>query len=173
MATEQFTEEWRPIRDLPYEVSSHGRVRRSAGGHATYIGRLLSGGVCRGYRYVSLCVGTRSKMRPVHQLVAEAFLGSRPTGKVVNHKDGDRQNNFVTNLEWVTPSENLQHAHDTGLIHPARGERHHNAKLTSENVVAMREAYLSGESALSISKRFAVSHSNAWLIVNGKSWRII
>jgi len=59
-----------------------------------------------------------------HHLVALAFLGNPPRGKLqVNHLDGDRSNNKPTNLEWSNQQDNIQHAWDTGLIHKRRMHR--------------------------------------------------
>lgn len=68
----------------------------------------------KGYRVVTLCEGGRQHKRYVHRLIAEAFHGP-PLGLNVNHKDGDKTNNRVENLEWVTARENNQHAINTGL----------------------------------------------------------
>lgn len=57
----------------------------------------------------------KSKYKYVHRLVAKLFIGSRPKGCIVNHKDGHKDNNHVNNLEYMTQSENVQHAVDNGL----------------------------------------------------------
>lgn len=62
-------------------------------------------------------VTIRHKKYPVHRLVATTFLepADRPDRKYVNHKDGNKQNNTISNLEWVTSAENAQHAIRLGL----------------------------------------------------------
>ena len=67
---------------------------------------------CGGYYRVNI----NGRGRDVHRLVAEAFLGQPKPGFEVNHKDGNKLNNHVSNLEWVTHLENVQHAYRTGLI---------------------------------------------------------
>ena len=68
-----------------------------------------------GYGRITLCYEGRRDLVFVHRLVAEAFLVN-PAGKpFVNHKDGNKLNNHVENLEWCTCQENIQHAWDTGL----------------------------------------------------------
>ena len=64
-----------------------------------------------------------NKTKPfrIHVLVLEAFVEARPLGLVSNHKDGDKNNNHITNLEWVTRAENNLHAYRTGLKIPHRG----------------------------------------------------
>lgn len=70
-----------------------------------------------GYFRVGLtCQGRKNESRGVHQLVARAFIPNPENKPQINHKDGNKQNNNVENLEWVTPSENTKHAVDTGLI---------------------------------------------------------
>ena len=69
-----------------------------------------------GYEYVHLCNGKgKTKLFRVHRLVAEMFIPNPNNLPEVNHKDGDKLNNNVKNLEWCTYSENLKHAWDMGL----------------------------------------------------------
>jgi hypothetical protein len=101
-------EVWKPIEEYPnYEVSSHGRVR-SFGSHIkkTHI----NGG---GYYVV---IFQRSKKLRVHILVAKTFIDNPNNHPIINHIDGNKLNNHVSNLEWTTYSENTLHAHKTGLI---------------------------------------------------------
>lgn len=85
----------------------------------------------RGYLRV-VCGG---KLRSVHALVAEAFIGPRPSGLEVNHKDGDKRNNRPENLEYVTRSENMRHCFRIGLGNPPRGDNHFSVKLKSAEQV--------------------------------------
>jgi hypothetical protein len=91
-----------------YEVSDQGQVRRA--------GRVLRDQhVPGGYRKVQLWKDGRPHNRLVHCLVAEAFLGPVPVGQEVNHRDGDKTHNAVSNLEYLTRSDNNRHAYRTGL----------------------------------------------------------
>lgn len=98
-----------------YEVSDLGRVRRRTPSHATHVGRLLKPYPNRGYPAVSIWRDGKRYQPSVHSMVATAFLGPRPEGQQINHKDGDTLNPRLDNLEYVTPSENTQHAIKTGL----------------------------------------------------------
>ena len=67
--------------------------------------------------YLSYTVNNPTKSYKIHQLVAKTFIPNNDENKIiVNHKDGNKLNNNVNNLEWVTASENVQHAIDNGLI---------------------------------------------------------
>ena len=109
------TEVWKPISGFEkhYEVSNLGRVKRLTGFSA---GQCLRPGIS-GTKYpnVVLHVHNKRNTRRIHLLVAEAFLGPRPKGYEVNHKDGNKQNAAASNLEYVTPSENHLHAFRIGL----------------------------------------------------------
>lgn len=107
-------EEWRPIKEnCNYSVSNLGNVRND---HTNHIFTPCVRSCSSPYLSVVLPVGNGAyKHFNVHRLVGEAFLGIPDTGLVINHKDGDKQNNCVDNLEWVTRSENDKHAYKMGL----------------------------------------------------------
>ena len=104
--------EWRTIPECPnYEVSNTGKVRNKT------TNRTLSPGITKaGYAQVNLPSENGQKNRYVHRLVARVFIGDPNDDQEVNHKDGHKLNNFATNLEWVTSSENTRHAVENGLI---------------------------------------------------------
>lgn len=130
---------WIAIKDYEgiYEVSSSGKVRSverimtlSTGRRMAFHGALLKPMLDRlGYKYVELCDHGSSKICFIHVLVAEHFVGERPSANHrVNHKDGRKWNNYYKNLEWLTQSENLKHAYDTGLRRKPIGENNPNYK---------------------------------------------
>lgn len=109
MATQEIPEEWRPVEGWPYEVSSLGRVRRSAPGRRTFVGRICSAMRCKKTGYFAVQLSRDDKFwRPnVHRLVCIAFRGKPPSaGHQVAHNDGNKSNNARDNLRWATPSEN-------------------------------------------------------------------
>jgi hypothetical protein len=97
-------EEWILIDNYDnYEVSTLGNVRNSK------TGRILKLTCKGGYLFTGLCQNSNSKTLPVHRLVALAFIDNPENKPQVNHKDKNRSNNNVSNLEWSTASENSIH----------------------------------------------------------------
>lgn len=90
-------------------VSDTGRVLSYKSGKWRELKPGLSG---RGY--LTICVG-HDKTKPVHRLVAQTYIPNLDRKQQVNHIDGDKLNNRVSNLEWATASENEKHAYKTGL----------------------------------------------------------
>lgn len=104
-------ETWKDIDGFPdYQVSDQGRVRNKETGYILKPG--LSG---NGYYTVSLYKNNKGHTKHLHELIAEAFIGKREKGMTINHKDGDKTNNDLSNLEIVTYSDNLRHAYENGL----------------------------------------------------------
>lgn len=105
-----------------------------------------------GYLQVDLWKANKGTKFAVHRLVAEAFIPN-PDGKLeVNHKDGNRANPAMDNLEWVTSSENSYHAYRHGAA-TQEGKR----KLTEQDYLVIFERFLKGEAFASILKDFTIS----------------
>lgn len=132
-------------------------------------GRLLKQEKTRnGYMRVTLCVGGTTKRFLSHRLVAGVFLPNPHGLPCINHKDGDKQNNDVMNLEWCTISHNNQHAIDELGKQAPFGINHYNAKLTDEDVRSIRAARQAGESCRSIGRRYELSHQHVSAMTYGK-----
>jgi hypothetical protein len=102
-------EVWKPIEGYEdYEVSSFGRVK-SFKSKKNIVGRILKPNLVKGYFVVSLCKDKKKKTIWIHQLVAAAFLNYRhdKVNSVVNHVDGNKTNNYLSNIEIVTQRRNL------------------------------------------------------------------
>lgn len=172
---------WKPIPLPPfnerYEVSDHGTVRRIPGfddGRRRWRegGMKLSKGHY-GYPVVTLYKNGICKQFGVHRLVALTFL---PRGDwffnsplhEVNHIDSNPSNSHISNLEWVTPSENQRHSLTSGR--KTRGERHHKSKLNTAQVLSLRALRDSGMSLPKLAKRFGISTAAVWYIVTRHAW---
>lgn len=129
-------EVWRSVAEFPqYEVSSRGSVRSLATGR-----RLKASPDAWGYPRVTLRRAGESHYRKVHILVLEAFVGHRPSKLVGRHLDGIRSNNDLSNLAWGTHADNTEDSrrHGTMIV----GSRHYAARLTEDDVAAIRRSTL-------------------------------
>lgn len=169
---ESVPETWRDIPDHPgYQVSDRGQVRgldrlilkHTRGGvlkHFTWKGRVLKQVNSKGYRVVNL--GSAGYPIGVHRFVALAWIGPRPEGYCVNHKNGDKADNRPENLEYITSGQNVSHAHRTGLM-KTRANGHGNAKLTGEQVAEIRTLFGTQPTGV-IAKQFGVSTGHVRLL---------
>jgi hypothetical protein len=152
-----------------YEVSNLGRVRRSTPGRKTFAGKVMTAKLLKiGYFVVAPTVGGKNKTFYVHDLVTAAFIGPKPEGSHVNHKDGNKQNNAAENLEYVTRAENMRHAATTGLM--ARGEQHYQSKLTEAEVRSLRADRATGLSFSKLAAKYGISIATAFQIAKGNYW---
>lgn len=129
---------------------------------------------CRS-RYITVTISKNGKMKThyVHRLVAIAFLPNPKNYPEINHKDGNKHNNNVSNLEWCTSSINKQHAYDTGLKVAPSGERQGLHKLTWKDVEKIRNYYVRGSKengSAALAKRFNVAPETILQVVNYKTW---
>ena len=111
------------------------------------------------------------KNRKVHRLAAEAFLPDFLEKPQVNHIDGDKLNNHISNLEMVSASENVTHAFKSGLN--PKGENHTNSKLYNDDAIAIKRLLLTGERVTSIARKFGVSKNAISDIKFGRTWKHI
>ena len=170
-------EEWKDIPGYEgkYQASTMGRIRsldREIGVNysgrtvkRTLRGRILRPGCFNKTGHVSVHIGDGStspvKSHPVHQLIALAFLGPRPEGMDICHNDGDPTNNAVSNLRYDTRTENNKDILRTG------GRL---AKLSLEDVDAIRDLYKNGATRSEISERFHISKGAATRIKTGRTF---
>jgi hypothetical protein len=124
-----------------------------------------------GYKFYQLYSDKKMYNRPIHSLVAEAFLPDKMQGYVVNHKDGNKHNNIVENLEWCSNEYNHEHATSTGL--KAKGEEIGNSKLNDRAVHAIKWFLRAGVSHTELSKAFKVDRTTITLISLNQIWKHI
>jgi len=151
-------EEWRPVSGFEsvFEISSIGRLRR-------IVAETQADSV--GYRTASIRVGDKYRRTRIHCLVAENFIG-KPTEKgpwEVNHKDGNKLNNHVSNLEYLRPSQNNNHATKHGL-------NRKRCALDEAKVVEIRRHISKGVPDREIGKLFGVSRGCIQSIRTNKTW---
>lgn len=138
-------------------------------------GRVFKPSVHRdGYLHVKLKNADRFCEVFVHRLVAMAFLARKDDSPEVDHIDGDKTNNAVDNLEWVSRKENMRRAAARGLLtYPDnRGERHGMAKLTAEAVREIRAAAGTTKTS-ALAKRFCVSTRTVRKILARETWKSV
>ena len=160
-------EKWKDVEGYIgfYAVSNIGRMRNRHG-------RVLKTPLANGYPLITLCKKGGRKNAFVHRLVAKAFIQNPERKSQVNHKDGNRSNNHVGNIEWCTPLENTRHAYITGLANQT-GTNHNGVKLTEIEVLAMRCSSKEGATQRAIASRYNVTQANVCAVVNRKTWKHI
>ena len=151
-------EEWRDVEGYggKYQVSNLARVRSLYKGKTKLIKPDI---IHTGYLRVTLYKDGKTKNHYVHVLVAKAFIPNPEGKRQVNHINGDKADNRVENLEWLTPSENIHHAFETGLS--KRGCEHGRAKFTAEQVREIRRDCVPGDPERGFrffAKKFNVNH---------------
>jgi HNH endonuclease/NUMOD4 motif-containing protein len=155
-------EMWATIPEfVDYAVSSRGRVKRVTPGAHTSPGRILrplpqskNGKL---YYRCALCKNGDTYLVYVHHLVARSFLGPRPVRHVVAHWDDDGSNNVVWNLRYATYAENADDAKRNGSMKV--GEHNHSAKLSDDDIFAIRSLVDAGVPHKKIAARFNISPS--------------
>ncbi|TYS91926.1 NUMOD4 domain-containing protein [Rossellomorea aquimaris] len=170
---------WKPVGGYEgfYEVSSSGDIRGVE--RVTTHGRRIKSKLRKlyignhGYKFTMLNKDGKQKSLTVHRLVANAFIPNPENKGDVNHIDGNKMNNSVDNLEWLTRSENIRHAHKLGLntFVGAKGEKHHNSKLTESRVKEIKILISRGKSNKEISEIFNIKTYIISNIRNGRNWK--
>lgn len=161
-------EEWKPVFNGDYEVSNHGRFRRKSQGRKagrTHPGKILNLTEYRsGYVAARPVINGKVKKFYIHVLVAMEFIGPRLDGMQINHKDSNKKNNHVSNLEYVTRSENVTHGYQNATPGKRRRQR-----ISRDVVEKIRELKQSGLSYQQIERQTGVTAIHCSRIARGIS----
>ena len=146
-----------------HEVSNRGNVRNRITG-ALLKPALAAGGM---YPSVEIRLDGPSRAKYVHEMVCTAFHGPRPEGAQVRHLDGDPTNCEVGNLSWGTAKQNA--ADKIAHGRQVRGEAVHSARLSEQDVIAIRASV--GVSRRELARQHGVSVTTIYSVLAGRSWR--
>jgi hypothetical protein len=164
---------WKDVKDFEglYQVSNLGNVKRLVS-KRVFAERLIGNSIDR-YGYVKrvLCKDGKMYFFTEHRLVANAFIPNDFNKPTVNHINGIKTDNMVENLEWCTIKENNDHAIKTGLKN-LKGIKHHNCKLTEEQVREIREIGFS-QTRMSLAKKYNVSRAHILRLIRNEGWEHI
>ena len=156
---------WKTIQTEPnYEVNSKGYVRNKKTNHVKSI-RLDR----YGYKRVTLYPSGKTYF--IHRLVAEAFISNPNKLKTVNHINGNKIDNNVSNLEWLSFSDNTKHAHKTRLIKSdIKGTKNPMSKFTEEDIKEIKLLSSLGNSTTEIAKKLSFPYERVRRLLKGNSY---
>lgn len=154
---------WKDIGNTGYRISNLGNVL----GLQKRIIQLAKDG--EGYLIFRLYTSGKAKTARVHRLVAKAFIENPNSLDQVNHIDGCKTNNVVSNLEWVTNRQNIDHAMFNNLV--PKGEEHNRAILSEADAIRILSDEFKDSSNESIAKLFNVHSSTIYSLRIGKTWK--
>jgi hypothetical protein len=187
-------EKWKEIPGFEgyYEASDLGRIRRMKNKTIYKDGRIAHfsetilnpGKNKKGYLVVYLSIKSKKHTITVHKLIAKTFIENPENKKTVNHKDLNKENNHIKNLEWATNLENMQHAFENGVFksrdkktiknlgvysNGLRGEKNPSSKVNLDIVKEIKslKGIMSGKR---IAELYNVSESTVSAILNNKYW---
>jgi hypothetical protein len=151
-----------------YAVTEDGKVWSYKSGR--YIKAFLHR---KGYPIYYLSCGSRGQRKIMfgHRLVALTYLANPKNLKEVNHRDCNKQNNHISNLEWCSRLENVQHAYKHNLVPIHRHEKHRNAKITMYTAQEVRRRYKEGGVyQRDLAREFGVSQRTIWNVIHHLNW---
>jgi hypothetical protein len=158
------TENWKPVIDFPnYEISDAGRVRS------------IKNNIIRkdqthrqGYKQIYLYKNGNRHYFLVHTLVATHYIPNTKNKPEVNHKDGNKANNHVSNLEWVTRSENMLHLYENGWSMLSKRVQRSDGLIFRSTLEAERQL---GLTRMSVSRAANPKQSSKY--AGGYTWKYI
>ena len=161
----QNNDNWVVVNGYPnYKINELGEVVNIKTGHKLSI--VIHK---HGYHAVRLWHQNKTRLFKLYRLIAIHFIPNPENKREVNHKDGNRMNYAISNLEWVTPSENMKHAVATGLARGqfGKGFEHKYAKLTKEDVLDIRDKRNNKRVKLKdLALMYKISERHVWGVAN-------
>ncbi len=163
------------FRDTDYYVTENGEVYRLwKSGFKKKKPQLKD----NGYLQISFYKNGVEKNYRINRLVAECYIPNPDNLPEVNHNDGNKSNNNVSNLYWCTRSQNMKHAYDNNLLKPPifKGENNFKSKLTTEDIIWIRKHYIPRHPEFSqsaLAKKFNIEQATISDIVNRITWKHI
>lgn len=125
----------------------------------------------QGYYLVNLSINGKCRTYQVHRLVAKAYLDNPDNLPAINHKDGNKLNNNVDNLEWCTQQHNVHHALENNLTHPAKGMATKNGRFTEDTIKTIRLLGKQGLSQRKIAAQYNITRSAIKQILDGTTYK--
>lgn len=164
-----------PGHEAHYRVSNLGRIKSlerhkamKNGVTRIFRGKLLTSRYAKN-NGVYIMVELDGRMQSLHRLIAAAFLGPAAPGMQINHINGDKTDNRVDNLEYVTPAENSRHAYATGLAKGPIGRQPVNTVLTAEDVRYIR-SMKGKKTQVALAEELGCSKSTVGHAMTGRNW---
>lgn len=188
MEIKNHMEQWKDIKQYEgiYQISNYGKVKsltrivmRKNGARYIKERMLKLQTIKTGYHYIALHKNNKIINMYVHRLVALYFLNNPNNYLQVNHKDGNKTNNYMDNLEWVTCSENHKHAYAIGLKKSSKGKSYtkgediFQSKLTETDVREILDLLQTNIIQQKIAQQYGISQAQVSHIKNNQAWKHI
>lgn len=156
---------WKKSPNGKYWVSEYGDV------YVIRTGYKLNIKPCKLSGYYK--IGNDTGFYSLHRLVYSSFVGEIPEGLQINHIDGDKGNNHISNLEVCTAQENSLHAHRLGLARGRKGDENSMSKVSEQDVLQMYGLFKLGYDNLSVGEMFGLSDRYISLVRHGHRWKYL
>lgn len=158
--------------DLTYDATTGQIWRHRLAGLLLKSPKLANSATRSGYLRLSWSSPGRARSLEArqHRVIWETFVGPIPPGYQINHKDLDKKNNRLENLEVVTPKENVRHAVAAGCKFGRSGEIHHRVKISDAQLLEIRDQYMRGNTTLkAAAEKYGMERHALYAIFAGKT----
>ena len=154
-------------KDTEYYITTDGKVFRKDKELKQQTHR-------KGYKRLDLWIDNKRCNKAVHRLVGETYIPNPDNLCCINHKDTDKSNNNVDNLEWITNQGNIDHAHEYHLFDNIIGENNVSSKLTEKQVLEIRQKYVRGKYGYKrLAQEYNMSQTQIRKIIDRTYWKHI